>query len=72
MTRNTTKRPAPFALMSSTLGTILVSVTAVWLATSANGPVHPDADAPYHSSSGSSSQPLYRLSPVPPGADWTS
>ena len=68
MTRNTTKRPAPFALMSSTLGTILVSVTAVWLATSANAPARPGADTPYHSSS----QPLYRLSPVPAGADWTS
>jgi hypothetical protein len=58
--------------VSSTLGTILVSVTAVWLATSANAPVRPDADAGYHSSSGSSSQPLYHLSPVPAGADWTS
>ena len=72
MTRNTTKLPAPFALMSSTLGTILVSVTAVWLATSANAPARPDATAHYHSSSGSSPQPLYRLSPVPAGADWTS
>ena len=73
MTRNTTRLPAPFALLSSTLGTILVSVTAVWLATSAYAPAaHPDAAAPYHSSSGSSSQPLHRLSPIPPGADWTS
>ena len=73
MTRNTTELPAPFALLSSTLGTILVSVTAIWLATSAYAPAaHPDAAAPYHFSPGSSSQPLFRLSPIPPGADWTS
>ena len=70
MTRNMTKLPVPFALMSSTLGTILVSVTAVWLATSAYAPARPDAEAPHHFSSGSS--PLYRLSPIPAGADWTS
>jgi hypothetical protein len=73
MTRTMTKLPAPFALMSSTLGTILVSVTAVWLTTSAYAPTaRPEAVAPHHSYSGSSSQPLFRLSPIPPGADWTS
>jgi hypothetical protein len=72
MTRNTTKLPAPFALMSSTLGTILVSVTAVWLATSAYAPTAgPDGVAPYQFPSGSSSQPRFRLSPIPAGADWT-
>jgi hypothetical protein len=72
MTRNSTKIPAPFALASSTLGTILVSVTAIWLATSTYVPAgHPDPAAPHHYSSGSSSQP-FRLSPIPPGADWTS
>ena len=45
MTRDA-KRPAPFALISSTLGTILVSVTAVWLATSANGPRPPRCGPP--------------------------
>ena len=71
MTRNTTKLPAPFALMSSTLGTILVSVTAVWLATSASAPAaRPDAAVSQHYSTGSS--PHYRLSPIPAGADWTS
>jgi hypothetical protein len=68
MTRKMTKLPAPFALMSSTIGTILVSVTAVWLATSAYAPAaRPDAAAPQHYSPGSSS-PLFRLSPIPPGA----
>ena len=43
MTRKTTKLSFPYALMSSTLGTILVSVTAVWLATAAYTPLdcHP-------------------------------
>ena len=71
MTRNPTKLPAPFALLSSTLGTILVSVTAVWLATSAYAPpARPDAAASHQFPPGSS--PLHRLSPIPPGADWTS
>ena len=73
MTRKTTKLQAPFALLSSTLGTVLVSVTAVWLATSAYAPARPDAAAPHQSySPGSSPQPLFRPSPIPPGADWTS
>ena len=33
MTRKMTKLSFPYALMSSTLGTVLVSMTAVWLAT---------------------------------------
>jgi hypothetical protein len=74
MTRKMTKPLFPYPLMSSTLGTILVSTAAVWLATSAYAPVsRPDAASAQHSnSSGSSSQPLFRLSPIPPGADWTS
>ena len=54
----------PYALISSTLGTILVSVTAVWLVTSIYAP------SPTSHSSGSSHH-LFRLSPIPPGADWT-
>jgi len=71
MTRTMTKHS--FLLMSSTLGTILVSATAVWLATSAYQPMtaHDTAHA-----LGSQSQawphPLFRVPPVPPGADWTS
>jgi hypothetical protein len=39
-----TKALFPYALMSSTLGTILVSTAAVWLAGSAYAPVsRPDA-----------------------------
>jgi hypothetical protein len=54
----------PYALISNTLGTILVSVTAVWLVTSIYSP------SPTSHLSGSSHH-LFRLSPIPPGADWT-
>jgi len=73
MTRKMTKHSVPYALLSSTLGTILVSTTAVWLATHAYAPAAgPDAAATHSSSSGSSSHQLFRLSPVSAGADWTS
>jgi hypothetical protein len=69
MTRKMTKPSFPYALASSTLGTVLVSMTAVWLATAAYAPLTtPAAQAPHSTSS----QQLYRLSPVPAGADWTS
>jgi hypothetical protein len=74
MTRKMTKHSFPYALTSSTLGTVLVSITAVWLATSAYAPAtSPDPASVQHShSSGFSSHPLFQLSPIPPGADWTS
>ena len=40
MTRKMTKSSFPYALASSTLGTVLVSMTAVWLATAAYAPLH--------------------------------
>ena len=67
MTRKPSKLLFTSALISSTLGTVLVSVTSVWLATAILQP----SDVSPHSSS-SSSQTLYRLSPIPAGADWTS
>ncbi len=62
MTRKMTKLSFPYALMSSTLGTFLVSMTAVWLAASCYAPVTaPDRASAQHSySSGSSSHPLFR------------
>ena len=63
---NTTKPSLPYAILSSTLGSILVSFAAVWLVTShlnAGGV----ADSHSHQSP---SGPLYQLSPIPPGADW--
>lgn len=70
MTRPT-KLSFPYALISSTLGTVLVSVTAVWLATLTYSPMSRHDAAPAHAS-GSSPHQLFRLSPIPPGADWTS
>jgi hypothetical protein len=67
MTRKMTS--FPYALLSSTLGTILVSMTAVWLATAAYAPLTAPAAQTPHSTG---SHQLYRLSPVPAGADWTS
>jgi len=55
MTRKMTNPSVPYALLSSTLGTILVSVTAVWLATSAYAPVsRSDTISTHHSYSPSS------------------
>ena len=67
MTRKMTTASLPYALLSSTLGTVLVSVTAVWLAAATYAPLTAPAAQP----SPSSHQP-YRLSPAPAGADWTS
>jgi hypothetical protein len=66
MTRKMTTSSFPYALLSSTLGTVFVSVTAVWLAAATYAPL----TAPASHSSGS--HQLYHLSPVPAGADWTS
>ena len=72
MTRKMTKLSFPYALMSSTLGTVLVSMTAVWLATDTFRPLDvPDAPNA-HPSHSTSSHHLFCLSPIPPGADWTS
>jgi hypothetical protein len=64
-----------FPSVSSTVGTILISVAAVWLATSlAYAPVvtTPDTASVHSKSYKPSDRPLYRLTPVPPGADWGS
>ena len=68
MTRKMTKPTFPYALLSSTLGTILVSMTAVWLVAATYTPLTIHETQPSHSGS----HQLYRLSPVPAGADWTS
>jgi hypothetical protein len=74
MTRKMTKPSFPYALASSTLGTVLVSMTAVWLVTSAYAPAsRPDLASVHQSHSSSfSSHSHFQLSPIPPGADWTS
>jgi hypothetical protein len=71
MIRPMKDRSFPAALVSSTAGTTLISIAAVWLATSlAFAPVTATPDAP--SSYTSSPHRLYQLSPIPAGADWTS
>lgn len=76
MIRPMTKRLFPRALISGTVGTTLISIAAVWLVTShAFAPVvaTPDtANVEQKKSDQPSTRPLYRLSPIPAGADWTS
>jgi hypothetical protein len=67
MTRN--DKNHSFALVSSTIGTTLVSIAAAWLVTSlAFAPVTVNPDPSKWDQS--SSRPLYRLSPIPASADW--
>jgi hypothetical protein len=67
---------SPHALVGSAVGTTLVSIAAAWLATSlAFAPVVANPDTPSADASKSytsSPRHLYQLSPIPPGADWTS
>jgi hypothetical protein len=70
-----TKRQVPGAIVTSTMGTALISIAAVWLATSpVLAPVvaTPDTAKYEQSKPHKPSGRLYRLSPIPPGADWTS
>ncbi len=74
MTRPMTKRLFPRALI--TAGTTLISNATVWLVAShALAPVvaTPDsANIEHPKGYQPSDRPLYRLSPIDPGADWTS
>jgi hypothetical protein len=76
MTRPMTKHQFPGAMIvTSTIGTTLISVVAAWIMTSsAFVPVVATSDtAKYeHANSYKPSGHLYRLSPIPAGADWTS
>ena len=75
MTRPMTKRLFPRALISSTVGTTLISIAAVWLVTShAFAPVvaTPDTAKFENAEPYKPTGRLYRLSPIPAGADWTS
>jgi hypothetical protein len=75
MTPKMTKISFPSALLSSTLGAVMVSFAAIWLATSTfYAPViaAPDTDSATAPALHHSSPLLYRLSPIPAGADWTS
>jgi len=75
MTRPMTKRQVPGAIVSSAVGTTLISIAAVWLATShVFAPVVaiPDTAKYEQNKPYKPSGRLYRLSPIPAGADWTS
>ena len=77
MNRPMTERQSPAAFVSSTVGTTLISIAAVWLVTShAFVPVVAKTGHRKHRTGKESHQlsthPLYRWSPIPAGADWTS
>jgi hypothetical protein len=68
------KNRLPRALIGSTVGATLMSIAAAWLATSLTFAPVANLDTPGTDASKSytSSRHLYQLSPIPPGADWTS
>ncbi len=76
MTKPKNKPRFPRLLISSTLGTTLVSIAAAWIVTSIYfAPVTPPKPANAMQSEANdaseSSRPFFRLSPIPAGADWT-
>jgi hypothetical protein len=62
-----------FAFVSSTLGATLVSIVAAWTVSSVIlDPVAPRHPSAIHLKSHQpGSRDLFRISPIPPGADWT-
>jgi hypothetical protein len=71
MTR--TRNHRSFAFVSSTFGATLVSIVAAWTVSSVIlEPIAPrDPNAVHLKSNQPASKHLYRISPIPPGADWT-
>ena len=64
MTRHNT-HPS-FAFVSSTFGATLVSIVAAWTVSSVIfDPVAPNSPSAVHTS-----RHLFRISPIPAGADW--
>jgi hypothetical protein len=75
MIRAMTKYAFPHVLVSSAFGTTLISIVAAWLVTFPLEGATPDTVKIEHakpSNNNPSSHRLYRLSPIPAGADWTS
>ena len=67
MTRSTQNRSRTRLFVSSTLGTTLVSIVAVWIVIA----IAPIAATPaVHATQSQGNN--FQLSPIPPGADWTS
>ena len=71
MTRHNNHRS--FAFVSSTLGATLVSILAAWTVSSVIvDPVAPNRPSAVElKSDQSTARHLFRISPIPPGADWT-
>jgi hypothetical protein len=71
MTRHSNHRS--FAFVSSTLGATLISIVAAWTVSSAIlDPIEPNSPSAAHLKSDQpTSRHLFRISPIPPGADWT-
>ena len=71
MTRHSNHRS--FAFVSSTLGATLISIVAAWTVSSVIlDPVAPNSPSAVHlKADQSTSRHLFRISPSPPGADWT-
>ncbi len=65
-------RSSPYILVSSTVGTTIISILAAWVVSSlAVAPVVIEAPATQGTTQ-SSPHHLYQLSPIPAGADWIS
>jgi hypothetical protein len=62
-----------FAFVSSTFGATLVSIVAAWTVSSVilEPVASRDPNAIHLNSNPPASQHLYRISPIPAGADWT-
>jgi hypothetical protein len=61
-----------FAFVSSTLGVTLVSIVAAWTVSSVLiDPQLPNSPSALHLQQEHPSRHLFRISPIPPGADWT-
>jgi hypothetical protein len=77
MTTTKTNQRFPHLLITSTIGTTLISIAAAWIVTSATlAPMGTSPEAENSAQTRSydaspSSRPRFRLSPLPAGADWT-
>ena len=71
MTRTHNHRSLAF--VSSTLGATLISIVAAWTVSSAIlDPIAPNSPSATHLKSDQpNSRHLFRISPIPSGADWT-
>jgi hypothetical protein len=70
MTRSRQNRRLPRLLVSSTLGTTLVSLAAAWIVISLSFGTTPHLLSAVHDYQPHGQH--FQLSPIPPGADWTS